>query len=252
MTSLEKVFDILELFLHVRQDEVRLTDIARATGLTPATVNRIASILVKRGYLVQKEKRGKYSLGTHIIYFTSVLKQKSMIKELAKPFLLELNNRVKDTVILVNWDGKNVYFVDEIQSQHPLRIIPDHSAQTPLYCSGVGKIFLANMSDEELEKYCKNVELKAYTTNTITDFNQLKKHLKVVAKEGVAFDDEELYLGVRNIVVGIKDSEGRVVSAVGVLGPTVRLTRKRIKAIMPDIKNCAMQISKGLGYHIEK
>ena len=90
--------------------------------------------------------------------------------------------------------------------------------------------------------------MKKYTPNTITDLNEIKKHLLTVAREGVAYDDEEHITGVRNVTAGIKDSTGKVVSCVGVLGPSVRLNRSKIKEILPYVKGCAMQISRGLGY----
>ena len=60
MIALQKVTEILELFLN-SESELSLSEMSQLTGLNKSTVNRIASFLVKQGYLSQKEKRGKYA-----------------------------------------------------------------------------------------------------------------------------------------------------------------------------------------------
>jgi DNA-binding IclR family transcriptional regulator len=248
MKSLNKAFDILEIFLRVSRDELRLSELAKISGFKVATVNRIASVLVKRGYLSQPVKRGKYSLGTQLLYLGNVIKQKARIREIARPYMIELSQLVKETVILANWNGKKVYFVDEIYSEHALRIIVDKGSESPLYCTAVGKIFLAYLTEAELEEYFNNTKIQVYTPNTITDLNLLKSHLEIAARKGVAYDDEEYYAGTRSMVAGIRDDEGQLVSCVGVLAPSVRLTRTRMAEIEPDIKRCALEISLALGY----
>jgi len=51
------------------------------------------------------------------------------------------------------------------------------------------------MTDEELESYLPTKEMKRYTPKTVTDREELKKQLKVVAEQGYAIDDEEMDIG---------------------------------------------------------
>ena len=250
MKSLNKVLDILETFLTSDSNTLRLTELANLTGLHKATVNRIVSTLVKRGYLSQLEKRGKYTLGTRFLNYSSVIKQRIKIADLARPHLIKLNKLVKESATLFTYDHGKIIFIEEIHSSYPLRIIPDTTTIPPLYCTAIGKVYLANLIDSELEGHLTNTELKAFTVNTITDINLLKKHLIIsVAKEGTAYDDEEWLLGVRSVAAGIRDSESKLIGAVSVIGPSVRLTRKNLLEIAPEVKHCAMKISLELGYN---
>jgi DNA-binding IclR family transcriptional regulator len=117
-----------------------------------------------------------------------------------------------------------------------------------LYCTGVGKIFLATLTTQKLEKYFQSNKIKAFTPNTITRLDQLRKHLMKVAREGVAYDNEEWYLGVRTVAAGIRDSEEKLVGCIDVTGPTVRLTPEMQKEMAPYVKQYAMKISIDLGY----
>lgn len=248
MKSLNKVLDILETFLTSDSNTLRLTELSDLTGLHKATVNRIVSTLVKRGYLSQNEKRGKYSLGTKFLNYSSVIKRRIKIADLARPHLIRLNKIVKESATLFTYDHERIIYIEEIHSKYPLRIISE-SAPPPLYCTAIGKLFLSDLTNNELEKHLNNTELKAFTKNTITDINVLKRHLISIAKEGTAYDDQEWLLGVRSVAVGIRDSEAKLIGAISVIGPSVRLSRENLIEIAPEVKYCAMKISLDLGYN---
>jgi len=247
MKSLQKAIDVLELFLG-NEDEISLSELAKSSGFNKSTVNRIAAIFVKRGYLKQIEKRGKYSLGMKFLDFSGIIKSRIKIRDIAMPYMIKLSQLAKDSVMLSVWDGRKAVFSETIPAKYPLRIIPDEGTKIPLHCTGVGKIFLADMTEPELESYFSTTKLQPCTANTITEPNQLKTHIMRIAKEGVAFDDEEYYLGVRNVSAAIKGSDGNVVAAIGVLGPSVRLTRAKLNELTPIVKSCALEISRDLGY----
>jgi len=80
------------------------------------------------------------------------------------------------------------------------------------------------------------------------DLSQLEKELVTVKDDGIAFDDEEWELGLGNVAAPVRDKPGNVIAAVGVVGPTVRLTKTRMREVVPMVKNCAFEISRELGY----
>jgi len=247
MKSLDKALDILELFLEADED-ISLSDLARMSGLDKSTVNRITTAFVRRGYLKQQGKRGKYSLGAKFLDYSGIVKKRIRIRDLAIPHMTKLAASANESVILATLDGQQAVHSETVHANHPLRIVPDEGTKVPLYCTGVGKILLAYMAEQGIDSYIESNELKRFTSNTITDPNQLRTHLVTIAKEGIAYDDEENYVGVRNVAAPVRDREGKVVASVGVLGPTVRLTRTRMLEVVPDVKECALKISRELGF----
>jgi len=249
MNSLNKSFEIMETVANGNSDGVRLSEIISSSGLNRATATRIVSLLVKNKYLSQMEKRGKYTPGPKLRYINELLNKNNNIHEIAMPHLARLNRAVDESVNLFNWDGKRYYCIGDVPSNYPLRIIPPApNNNPPLHCTAIGKMFLAHMNEQDLDEYFKTADLKAYTSNTITDSNLLRNHIKVILKEGISYDDEEHYVGMRSVVAGIKNITGKVVYCVGVLGPSVRLTRSRMIEITPDVKLCAKNISMAIGY----
>jgi len=248
MKSLNKVLDILEVFITAESSEIRLTELAKITGLHKATVNRMVSVLVKRGYLTQQESRGKYALGTKFLNFSAAIKQKMKISNIARPYLIKLNELVKETAVLFSYDGERVVFIEEVHSAYPLRIIPEPEKSAPHYCTAIGKLLLADKTDNELERYFAGADIQAYTPKTITDLKRLKRHLIRVLRDGVAYDEEEWHLGVMSVAAGIRNEEERLIGCVAVLGPSVRLTREKLVELTPHLRQCAMKISLDFGY----
>jgi len=250
MKSLQKSLDILELFLG-NEYEISLSDLSKMSGLNKSTVNRIALTLVKRGYLNQHDRRGKYSLGIKFLDFSGTVKSRIRIRDIAIPHLVKLSRMVSESVIMAIWDGREAVITETFHATQSLKVVPDEGTKIPLHCTSSGKIILANMTDEEFERYYESKGLEFHTPNTITDINYLKKHIIIVKQDGVGFDDEEYSLGVRSLSAAIKTAEGRVLGSIGIIGPSVRLTRAKMKENIPFVKSCALEISRELGWKSE-
>ena len=251
MKSLAKALNILELFL-TSQNEMSSTNISKLSGINKSTVCRISSKLVERGYLKQREKRGKYSLGTIFLEYSGVIKNRLRLRSIAVPYLIKLSQHLNESVMIAVWDKKDGVltetFHETAYSNSPLRVIPDEGIAMPLHNSCLGKIILADFSEEELQSYFNSKRLERHTPNTITNINEMRNHLKSVRKKGIAFDDEEYSLGVRGVAAGLRDNEGKISGSIGVIAPSVRLTRAKMRELLPDVKGCAMEISRELGF----
>lgn len=249
--SLTKALDILQIFLTTKR-EMTLSEISSSLGLNKATVNRILSTLVERGYIYQREKRGKYFLGMIYLNFSGIVKSKIQFRNIAIPHLIKLSKQINESVVLSLINGKNNVltetFYDSVHPNHTLKAIPDESADVMLYSTALGKIVLASYSDEELQRYFNTHLIERRTSKTIINIDEMRNHLITVRQEGVAFDDEEDSLGVRGVAVGLRDNKGELIGTVCVVVPSVRLTRTKMRKLSPVIKSCAMQISSELGF----
>ena len=107
------------------------------------------------------------------------------------------------------------------------------------------------MTDEELGKALSSTDLLPQTVNTITDIERLKQELELVKTEDVAADNEEMEIGVKCIASPVRNSEGSIIAAISVSGPTARLSNKRVTEIKTLVKSCAAEVSRALGYNAE-
>ena len=247
MDAINKAFEILDVFLRTR-DALNISEISHLAKVNSSTTHRIASILVKRGFIEQQKKRGKYSISTkYLADWARIIKKRLKIRNIALPYLQELSQIADEAVEMSGCHGQVAYNIEMIHSDRLLNIRPDSSTFN-LYSTGVGKVFLANMSSKEFPEYINSVILQPRTPSTITDVVKLKKHLQKVRENEVAFDDEEHEIGVRMVASPVKDWDRNIIAAIGVLGPSIRISKKRLGELAPKVKECAQLISKAMGY----
>jgi len=246
MKVLQNTFTLLDLFL-TGDPEMSLDDLSRLSGINKTTISRIVAELVQSGYLMQQEKRGKYSLGYKYFDFTGHIKNQIRERDIAIPFLMKLAHAVDETVIMAMWNGGTAAITESFHANHVLKVVPDEGRGLPLHSTSLGKVILANIGRNQFNDIYKDRELERYTANTMTDLNDLKPQLAVIRQQGIAYDDEETYPHVRGIASVLKNFRGDVVGGVGVIGPTVRLTREKLKELVVPVRTCAEDISYALG-----
>ena len=169
------------------------------------------------------------------------------IGNVAFPFLDKLHEVTNESINLAILDGSEAVCIEQIESNQSLRIMTKVGTRFPLYCTGVGKVFLAYMGEKEVERYVRSRGLPYRTENTITEITKLKEELATIRQEGVAVDNEEFELGIKCIGAPIFDDTGNVVATFIVSGPSVRLNSSRVEEIKLLIKQCSSEISRALG-----
>jgi IclR family KDG regulon transcriptional repressor len=244
---IEKTIKLLGVFLE-HGIVLSLDDMSRLTGMNKTTVRRIAVALVKGGFLKQPEKRGKYSLGMRFLDFSNAIKGNNQLVDVAAPHLFRLSQEVDETVALALWDGESAVICQNIHPNHPLKVISNEGKILGLHYTSLGKAILACLTESELRRLFAG-GLSKSTPNSITDFDDLKKHLLIVRQQGVAIDDEEYALGVRGVGAAFKDENNSVLGSITILGPSVRLSRERLRECASSVKDCAFRISAELGYN---
>ena len=245
-----KTFKVLEAFLIEQNGDIGISQLASLTGLKVSTVHRITSVLVAGGYLRQLGKRGKYTLGLKFIDFGNAIKRNLRIKDIVMPIMENLRTATGESVNLAIRDQDNVVYVEHVDSKQTLRTFTEAGNRAPLHCTGVGKIFLASMREEERIILSKKLFTR-FTDNTITDFREMEKELSIIRREGIAIDNGEMDIGVRCIAAPVKDSDARVIAALSISGPYTRLNNKRVEELKPLVRGYALEISRTLGYTAE-
>jgi IclR family KDG regulon transcriptional repressor len=244
---LNKSVGVLDLFLN-NDGLLSLEDIIRLSGMNKSTAWRIVFALTECGFLRQQKKRGKYSLGMKFLDYAQAVKKFNPIMDIAAPHLMEMGQIIDETASLAVWDGRTAIICLSIYTTHPLRVTSYEGTLAGLHYNSLGKAILAEISEKELDRLLPK-DLTRFTRNTITNINELKKHLLAVRREGIAIDDEEGFIGIRGIAAALKNDEGNVVGAITILGPSIRLTREKLQECVPVVKTTAREISRALGYN---
>ncbi len=241
--TVNKALDILEIFLQ-REGEFRLTDLAKLTGLDRATTYRLTSTLVKKKFLRQVKKNGKYSLGLKMIDCSFAIRRNLKFIDFAYLYLGKLSTTQNAAVNLTILDDDKSLVIEEIGiSSRGLPMEAPVTKRLPLHATACGKVLLASLAEGERKAFYGRIILKSLTKNTITDVCQLERELETIQKEGVAFDLEEYKYDQRAIAAPVFSENGQVVAAVSIIIPYGRSGLNDQQILASAIKDCAHELS---------
>lgn len=243
----EKLLLVLEALAYQNQP-VKLIDFAKELNMNPSTLYRFLSAMENTGYVTQNEVTGKYSLNLKLCYLAEMVKRNQSLVALLHYAVVEASTLFQEAAHLAQAEDQRIVYVDNVTTTLQALTIQQYIGKTaPMHCTGVGKLFLSEYSDDALDAYIHHQELTALTPYTITTKESLRKELEQVRKQGYAYDNEECELGVRCVAVPIIDCSGHVVSGLSVSGPITRLTDELIKRKLPALLEIAERASKDLG-----
>ncbi len=245
--SLNRVLDILE-FISESPLPASLSDITKKTNLPKSTACRMLSVLEERGYASKNRDTGRYSPGLKVLTLTSMVINSLDIVRTARPFLKELSDKTAETVHLLAAQGDWAVYVDKIEYPNTIRLDSRVGKRVPLYCTAAGKALLAHMNALEIQSYLGRIELKSFTKNTITDPALIVEELERIRKKGFSVDNIEYEDNVRCVAAPVKNRSARVIAAVSISGPTIRVKQKDIAFLAGAITECSMKISESLGH----
>jgi DNA-binding IclR family transcriptional regulator len=236
--AIERAIGVLRCF--ETATDLGITEIARKLGLSISTAHRVTKALTEGGLLAQDPKTERYQLGPTLVVLGDKA-ARGLGYEAALPSLRALSTDTGESVNLGIRAGTDVHVVLDVASPQPLRFSQQPGTRVPLHTSAMGKCLLAFAGDIEAE-IAGLGELAPVTEKTITDPETLAEELRRVRDRGWALNDEERHAGVRTVAVPVMGSDGRVVAAIAVQGPTVRITEDKISALAERLQSAAEEV----------
>src|SRR6185312_12540442 len=93
--------------------------------------------------------------------------------QLAYPVLKQLQRELDETVNLGILSGQHVIYVETLAPESSFAFYAPPGTQMPLYCTAMGKLFLAHLPPAELERALDGLALTARTPHTIASVDAL-------------------------------------------------------------------------------
>jgi DNA-binding IclR family transcriptional regulator len=242
---LEKALAVLELF-DEQGKELTVTEIGERLGLHKTTAFRIATVLDQAGYLEKAHGSAKYRLGFKLFHLGSLVEGGTELKRRARPILEQLKQDCEETVHLVVLSRGEALYLDKIDGRRTVRVVSRVGMTLPAHCSGVGKMLLAHLPDDEVETIVRAKGLKRFTPNTITERPALRAELRRIRERGYAIDDEEIEIGLRCVAAPIEDATGKVIGALSISGPAFRFEGKEAARLTTQALRAAAQVSEAM------
>lgn len=241
MTAAQRALAILECF---DQDHLLLTlsEISRRSTLSLSTTHRLVGELREWGAL-ERVPDGRYAIGMRILELGSLEPQGMRLREVALPFLGDLQAATNANVHLSVRDGHDVVYVESLHARGGADVLSRLGGRWPLHATATGLVLLA-FAPHEFREEVLSSPLKQFTPRTVTCPDRLRHVLADVRRTGVGMVEDSITPNCVSVGVPVRGPRDQIVGAVAV---TVPATKASPHALLPALSATARAISRGLG-----
>jgi len=242
--SLDRGLAVIRAFGPDRE-RLSLSEVARATGLTRAAARRFLLTLVKLGY-VRNDGR-EFSLRPRVLELGYAYLSGLALPEVAAPHMEELVARLHESSSISVLDGHQIVYVVRVPTKRIMTVAISVGTRFPAYATSMGRVLLAQMADDELERYLAEATFERLTSRTVTSPARLRAIVRETARQGYAIVDQELEEGLRAVAAPIRGAADVGTAAINVSAHASRVSMGAMRGqILPALLETASQIEADL------
>jgi IclR family transcriptional regulator, acetate operon repressor len=171
-----RTLDLLETF-SAHRTPMSLTDLANEIGAPKTSCFELIQTLKARGYLYALGPRRGFYPTRRLLEHARIIADNDPILRRLEPALAGLRDATGETVILGKLQDATIVYLDVIEGHRSIRYSAQAGDHKPLHSSAIGKAFLGQMDDAELDAVLQSAPLQKITPNTVTALADLSDEI---------------------------------------------------------------------------
>ncbi len=245
--SIARAFAIAEEIARNREG-IGLAELSKRVGLHNSTAFHLVKTMVQLGYVSQLADSRKYRIGRRMFTLAAGALDEIELVSVATPVLEKLTAETGEYSHFAIRSGEQIVVVAKTAGSGIFQMVDRTGAVRPGHATALGKVLLAALTPEQLERYLETCDLRKFTAKTIVEREALLRELEEVRRKGLAFDDGEFDPEARCVAVPVRDFTGRVAGAIGMSGPMWRLSLQALQEKSKYVREAAVALSAELGF----
>ncbi|MGB0734305.1 MAG: DNA-binding transcriptional regulator KdgR [Pontibacterium sp.] len=245
VSSVMKVFAILNAL--AEHKAIGVTDLSQIVMTSKSTVYRFLQTMKMLGYVSQEEGQDRYSLTLRLFETSAKALEHVDLVSLAEPHMTHIGEVTKEALHLGIRDGDGIIYIYKVDAQYNLRMQSRIGGRNPLYSTAIGKVLLAEKSEDFVRNVFKDTTFVPSTQKTHLSIESLLDELAIVKEQHYAMDNEEQEEGLRCIGAPIYDRLGNVIAGISISFPTLRSSDEKQVQYTQLLQDAAQDISASLG-----
>ena len=240
--NLQRAFAIIRLLAQAPPEGARVTQLAKAVGLTQATVHRTLVSLVAEDVVEQDARTKRYRLGIGLFVLAARAGNPMNLRDLCRPALLRLWASLGDTIFVLARSGFDAVCLDRSEGPFPIRSFTGDIGGRIALGIGQGSLaILAFLPEAEREEVIR-FNLPRIRELGMFDEVYLRTEIENVRALGYAARNTGLLEGMAGVAVPVCGRDGRAVAALSVGTITGRLGPERLPTVVELLKREAQTI----------
>lgn len=226
------------------RERLRLSDVACATGLAKPVARRLLLTLARLGY-VRADGR-EFSLQPRVLELGYGYLSGLALPDVAAPHVEELVARLHQTSSISVLDGQHVVFVVRVPTRRIMTVTISPGTRLPAYATSMGRVLLAALPEDELDRYLAKAAPERLTSRTLTEPGRLRSQIAKAARQGYAIVDQELEEGLRAVAAPIRGPAHVGTAAINISVPADRVSVAGLRSLLPALLETAAKIEADL------
>ncbi|WP_066307918.1 IclR family transcriptional regulator [Bacillus sp. FJAT-29814] len=246
LSSVSNAIKILRSF-KMEQPQKGVRELAAELGLGKSSVQRILATLAKEGLVRKNSETNKYELGLSVLELSSIVLGHIDLHTEALPIITKIANTFKETSHLAILDNLEIIYLCKVEGENSIKLVSHPGLHYHTHCTSSGKLLLAFSEPFLVDSILRN-GLKKYTSKTITDPDMFRRELKQIYQKGYSVSNGELRNDISSLSAPVRDYTGKVIAAINLVGPSNRLSNRRVELMAPELIRSGELISDRMGY----
>lgn len=232
--SVENALHLLEA-LAEEESSCSLAQLGERLDMTKASLFRMMATFENHGYVERGKLTGEYQLGLAAFEVSQKLLSKMTLLRKSRPAMAQLVRQCDETVYLVVQRNREALFLEMLDNDQKVKVIPLTSQRFPLQSCAAGKIFLA--FDETNQPF-------------LADHPELPSELDRCRQQNYCMDRNGIGEGSTCMAVPLFKTGKVLTGSLALIAPSFRIDEERInKELLPALKAAGEMISAQLGYN---
>ena len=243
VTALARGLEVITCF-GAGFSRMTLTEVAARTGLSRGTARRFLLTLEKLGYAASDGKL--FWLTPKVLALGNAYLASFDLGDAVRGILRRVAERVGDSCSMAVFENGYAAYVARVEAPRAFATTLNLNVGSylPAYCSSLGRVLLAGLSDADIDSWLARQSLEPVTEKTITDPAELRAAILQVRKQGYAIINGEMELGLRSLAVPVMDRQGRVIAALNTATLTARTSLDQLRRVsLPALREAAVELA---------
>lgn len=239
--SVGKAFALLDC-LAAEDDCISLPAMAKRCGLSVATAHRLLATLETLGAVVHTGP-GEYTIGLRMLDLARRSSFETLLASATMPILSRITRTTGSTAHVAVLDSERMVTYVARSASRSNRIPTSPGNKLEAYCSGLGKVLLADLPACDRDQYLADGPFPPLTARTIVQPEALDRELAAIRDRRFAVDDCEMFDNLRCVAVPILRPDGRGAAALSASQDNGELSRAQIRDLVTQLTGHAATIS---------
>lgn len=242
VTALERGLNVLTAFGR-QPRRMTLSEVAEITNLSRGTARRFLLTLQTLHFVNSDGKL--FWLTPKVLQFSGAYLSTFGVTDAGRAVIRDLSASVGESSSMAVLDGYDVVYIARVETQRIFSSGLEVGSRLPAYCTSLGRVLLAGLSDSELDRQFLGRVFEPQSPRSIVDPALLRQKILEVRRQQYALIDGEVEIGVRSIAVPVHDQSGKTIAALNIGTSAARASLDHIrKVLLPALRDAANKIEK--------